>query len=156
MDNKDIEIKRLNEAHFDEFFDLLKKHFTLSRGTAPSLTPSARERMRKDIFSKSFNFEIHLANHGEQVIGFLIFQQEYSLFSAKSEIFLMHLFVDEPYRNQGIGQQLFDFCKKRAKELSCDSMEWLVLNWNKRAMEFYVRNGAKKELDCTFFELDTI
>ena len=120
------------------------------------MTPVARERMRRTLFSESPNFEIHLACHNASVLGFIVFQKEYSLFSAKQEIFLMHLFVDKPYRNRGIGQKLFDFCKKRAKELSCDSMEWLVIDQNKRAIEFYERNGAKKEVNCVFFELNNI
>jgi GNAT superfamily N-acetyltransferase len=108
------------------------------------------------LFSGEFACEIHLAFLGDKVIGFVIFQKEYSFFPAKPVLLLMHLSVSEPYRGHGVGQMLFEFCKKRAKELSCEAMEWLVLDWNKRAMKFYEDNGAKKDVAAIFFELDSL
>jgi GNAT superfamily N-acetyltransferase len=148
-----IEIKEIDEDNFDKFFEILKKHVTYARYDASYLTKFKNSEMRKEVFSQKSNFEIHLACIDNDVAAFIIFKKEYSIFSARPQIFLMHLFVDEEYRGQGVGQKLFDFCKSKAKESSCEAMEWLVLAKNGPAMKFYEKNNAKKEVECFFYEL---
>lgn len=50
-------------------------------------------------------------------------------------------------RGKGVGKALFNSLGKRAKELDCPRMDWVVLDWNEPAKEVYKRMGAshKKE-----------
>lgn len=51
--------------------------------------------------------------------------------------------VDETYRRQKIGTELFDFIKKEAKERKFDKMELDVWDFNKGAVKFYESVGFR-------------
>ena len=47
------------------------------------------------------------------------------------------------FRGQGIGRTLMRFLAHLANERGCGRMEWSVLDWNERAIEFYQSLGAQ-------------
>ena len=49
--------------------------------------------------------------------------------------------VSAEYRRKGIGRQLFEACKAKAKELHCQTMDLRVWSFNKNAIAFYESCG---------------
>ena len=47
------------------------------------------------------------------------------------------------FRGKGIGKALLVELAKLAVERGCGRVEWAVLDWNKPAIDFYERLGAK-------------
>jgi GNAT superfamily N-acetyltransferase len=86
-------------------------------------------------------------------VAYVTFLFTYSTFLALPTLYLEDIFVLEECRGQGIGTQLFDFCKKEKGERGCGRMEWLVLTWNALAIRFYERSGGKR-LDRHAYRLD--
>ncbi len=82
-----------------------------------------------------------------QAVGLSIYFFTFSTWTGKAGLYLEDLFVDEAMRGQGVGKALFQYLGKRAKELDCPRMDWVVLDWNVGAKEVYRRMGAqhKKE-----------
>ena len=60
-------------------------------------------------------------------------------------LFIEDLFVDEQARGQKIGEQLFDFAEKYAREIGCYNLTLNVWNDNDGAVCFYERQGLKPQ-----------
>jgi GNAT superfamily N-acetyltransferase len=86
--------------------------------------------------------ECVLAFVGETPAGFALFFHNYSTFLARRGLYLEDLFVKPEFRGQGIGRTLMRFLAHLANERDCGRMEWSVLDWNKRAIDFYESLGA--------------
>ena len=63
------------------------------------------------------------------------------------------LFVEHSYRGSGVGKMLLVHIASLARERGCVRLEWSVLNWNERAMEFYQDLGAVPMDEWTTFRL---
>lgn len=56
-------------------------------------------------------------------------------------LFISDLAVKEPFRGQGIGTQLLDYMKQKAKDEQMDGLELQVNAKNLQAMQMYEKNG---------------
>jgi GNAT superfamily N-acetyltransferase len=97
--------------------------------------------------------ECALACVNEGPIGFALYFHNYSTFRGRAGLYLEDLFVRPDHRGQGIGEALLRYLARLAVERGCARMEWAVLNWNKRAIEFYERMGAVGIRDWTVFRV---
>jgi GNAT superfamily N-acetyltransferase len=87
-------------------------------------------------------------------VGFALYFYNYSTFKGKKGLYLEDLFVKESHRGQGIGNQLFDYLRQKAKDENCGRMEWVCLDWNQDAIDFYRKKGAVSMDDWTIFRID--
>lgn len=78
----------------------------------------------------------------EKPVGFAIFFHNLSTFEGKPGIYIEDLFIDEVYRNKGLGKRLFSYIARLALERGCYKLEWSVLGWNKSSIRFYKYLGA--------------
>ena len=76
--------------------------------------------------------------------GFALYFYNYSTWKGRSGIFLDDLFVWPEYRGKGIGKALLLHVARIAVAENCGRYEWLVLDWNTPAIEFYESLGAKR------------
>jgi len=78
---------------------------------------------------------------GENV-GYAIFFPSYSTFIGKAGIWLEDLYVKPEFRGRGMGKALISALVDLAEERGCQRLEWSVLDWNERAIQFYRSLGA--------------
>ena len=97
--------------------------------------------------------EVLIAELGGVPTGMALFFHSYSTFLAKPGLYLEDLFVLPEYRSQNIGKQLLMELVKIAAERGCGRLEWSVLKWNQRAIDFYLKLGAKPQQEWTVFRL---
>ncbi len=57
------------------------------------------------------------------------------------------------YRKKGIGKALLTYLARLAVERKCGRLEWAVLEWNKPAIDFYEKFGARCLQDWRIFRL---
>ena len=50
-------------------------------------------------------------------------------------------------------RELLKYIYELAKERNCARVEWVVLNWNKSAIDFYERMGAVQMNDWTTYRI---
>ena len=55
---------------------------------------------------------------------------------------LEDLIVTKKHRGKGIGFALFSKFIKYSHDLKVNRVQWVVLDWNVNAIDFYERNGA--------------
>jgi GNAT superfamily N-acetyltransferase len=86
-------------------------------------------------------------------VAYALFFHTFSTFLAKPGIYLEDLFVLEAHRGKGIGRSLLTRLAQIAVDRGCGRLEWSVLDWNKDAIGFYERLGAKPKSDWAMYQL---
>lgn len=86
-------------------------------------------------------FEVLLAETEGIVIGMCLYYLSYSTWKGKM-LYLEDFVVKQSYRQEGVGQQLFDALIQEAKQKRCRLIKWQVLDWNEAAIKFYEKNNA--------------
>jgi GNAT superfamily N-acetyltransferase len=128
----------------------------------------ARGRIIQDVFeSKRLNLLLafaegkgdsgsRLVNYESRkvAVGYALFFFTYSSFLGRPTLYLEDLFVSEQYRGQKIGRELFNACIREALKKKCGRMEWAVLTWNQKAIDFYEKAGARRLNDWYYYRLD--
>jgi len=114
---------------------------------------ATEERLRESLFGTKRYAEVIIARLGDVPTGFAVFFHNYSTFHARPGIYLEDLFVLPEYRGKGIGKALLVYLAKLAVERKCERIEWVVLDWNESAIEFYKKLGAEPMSDWRVFRL---
>ena len=116
----------------------LAKYERLSR----SCRTDAR-RLRRHGFGPRRYFDALLCTRGGRTIGFAVYYFTYSTFRSRPVLFIEDLFVLPEERGAGAGAALMKALARIAVRKGCRQMEWIVLGWNKPAIRFYNRLGAR-------------
>lgn len=98
--------------------------------------------------------EVRLAEVGGDSAGFALFFHSFSTFTGRPGLYLEDLYVRPAWRGHGIGYRLLCDLAELARNRGCARMEWMVLDWNENALEFYRRIGARTLDDWTGCRLD--
>lgn len=77
------------------------------------------------------------------VAGFVLFFPNFSSFLAKPGFYIEDIFVRECYRRKGLGKILLSAVAKQAVKMDYGRVEWVVLDWNTNAIQFYEEMGAQ-------------
>lgn len=75
-------------------------------------------------------------------VGYVVYYYCYSAFQGGQLLYLEDLYVKESYRGKGYGKKLLKYLMEEAMRQECVCMQWCVLNWNIKAIDFYKSLGA--------------
>lgn len=100
------------------------------------------ELLRHHVFSEPRRAEVVIASLDGRDVGFALFFHNFSTFRGRPGIYLEDLFVREEARGHGVGLALLRHLARLARERDCARLEWVVLDWNRPAIDFYERLGA--------------
>jgi GNAT superfamily N-acetyltransferase len=132
----------LTPERFEDFVRLIEALADYERLARPDAAAVAR--LRADAFASRPRFEAALAlDDGARPIGYAIWFETYSSLLARPTMFLEDLFVLERARGSGAGGKLFEFVRRLGEERGCGRMDWIVLDWNTPARDFYDRRKAQ-------------
>jgi GNAT superfamily N-acetyltransferase len=116
---------------------------------------AACSRLLRDAFGRKKRISVFLAFDGGTAVGYAIYFFTYSSFLALPTLYLEDLFVMPEYRKNKAGWRLFQACVAEAKKQGCGRMEWVVLDWNKLAIQFYERVGARHLKEWLTYRLES-
>lgn len=105
---------------------------------------AARQRLVRDIFGEKPRLEAWLALVDGEAAGYALVLETYSSFLALPTLYLEDIFVKPEFRGRGAGKALFLRMVEEAERRGCGRMEWVVLDWNRPALDFYERFGARR------------
>jgi len=97
--------------------------------------------------------QVLMADVDGQAVGFALFFHNYSTFLGKPGIYLEDLYVRTAWRGHGVGKALLEAVRQLAVARGCGRYEWSVLNWNRRAIDFYEKMGAQPMSEWTLYRL---
>lgn len=86
--------------------------------------------------------EAVLAFDNDKPIAFAYFCQHSSAFIGQKSLYIDAFYIEEEYRKKGIGKKIMHFLALLCKERNYARMEWLCLDWNTNAWDFYTHLGA--------------
>jgi len=110
-------------------------------------------RLGQHLFGPRPFAEVLLAEDGGRVVGFALFFHNYSTFIGEPGIYLEDLFVEPGYRGRGHGKALLVALARLAVERCCARLDWVVLDWNSPAIQFYRSLGAEPLDEWTGYRL---
>lgn len=113
---------------------------------------STETQLHDALFGERPVAEALLAYSGDAPVGFALYFETYSTFRGCRGIYLEDLFVEPQHRGKGFGTALFAATARLAQERG-GWLQWLVLDWNVPAVEFYRRLGATRVEEWNAYRL---
>ena len=87
---------------------------------------------------------------GERLVGFATTSLERSTWDARRFLHLDCLYLQEPWRNRGLGRALLARAAQLAVDLGAVNLQWQTPEWNEDAARFYRRLGATEARKIRF------
>jgi GNAT superfamily N-acetyltransferase len=87
-------------------------------------------------------------------IAYAVYFLTFATMVGKRGLWLDDLFVDPEFRGKGVAKAMMAYLADIAIENKCGRFEWIVLDWNKTAIGFYNKLGAKILDDWRICRLD--
>ena len=106
-----------------------------------------------DGFEENSYYKCFVAENKDSIIGTAIIYNRYSTWKGRT-IHLEDLIVTEKMRANGVGTLLLNQVVNYAKKLNVKRVSWEVINWNKKAIKFYLKKGALIKQDWSIVHLD--
>jgi GNAT superfamily N-acetyltransferase len=136
-----VEVRRALPAEAPALLALIQALAEYEKLTPPD--EEAQKRLVRDIFGGRPRLDAFLAIAGGRPAGYALVLETYSSFLALPTLYLEDIFVLPEHRGRHIGSTIFRAMVAEAELRGCGRMEWAVLDWNKPALDFYARFGAR-------------
>ena len=120
---------------------------------APGALSLNEDLLRDALFGPRPAIEAIMADVSDAAAGYALFFHNFSSWRGRRGVFLEDLYVRPDLRGLGIGKALFTEVTRIARERGCARLEWIVLDWNQTAIDFYKSQGAEPLDDWTVFRL---
>jgi GNAT superfamily N-acetyltransferase len=115
--------------------------------------PAATTRLIDDMFRTPPRIQAFLGECDGVAAGYAFVFETYSSFLALPTLYLEDLFVLPEFRSRKLGYALFTAMVAEAYRRGCGRMEWSVLDWNRLAINFYEKLGAKELKEWRVYRL---
>jgi len=132
-------IRSGEKEDMDSVLNLVKELAAFER--EPNAVKISTDDLIINGFNKNPAFRTFVAEYKGNIVGMALFYDRFSTWEGPS-IHLEDLIVTERHRGIGIGKALYDKVLNFAFEKGIKRVEWVVLDWNKPAIEFYKSTGA--------------
>ncbi|MBK5208305.1 MAG: GNAT family N-acetyltransferase [Flavobacteriaceae bacterium] len=111
--------------------------------------------LEKDGFGNNPLFKTFVAETDGEIVGMALFYPRYSTWKGPT-IHLEDLIVKKSKRGLNIGSALYKNVIEYGNNLGVKRMEWVVLDWNTPAIEFYKKTGAQVLKDWQTVQMDEL
>jgi ribosomal protein S18 acetylase RimI-like enzyme len=101
-----------------------------------------KEQMYEAMFGENAFVNSLIAFDNDSAVGYAIFYPNFLTFRGERGYFLEDLYVSESARGKGVGQKMLARIAKMAAERGFERIDFLVLDWNQTAIDFYEKLGA--------------
>lgn len=110
--------------------------------------------LRESFFGARAKAEGLIAERAGEPAAFAIYFENFSTFTGRPGLYLEDLFVKPTWRQHGIGRAMLVRLAQIAVERGCPRFEWVALDWNQNAIDFYEKIGAKQLNDWRIFRME--
>ncbi len=114
---------------------------------------ATQAQLEESLFGARPSAEVVIAEYEGKSVGYALYFHNFSTFLGRAGIYLEDLYVRPDCRGKGIGRALLVTLAEIAKKRNCGRLEWIVLDSNQPALEFYSRLKAMPLDEWTVFRL---
>jgi GNAT superfamily N-acetyltransferase len=112
------------------------------------------ESLREGLFGPLPAAGALLARSGSEIAGYALYFSTFCSFVGRPGLWLDDLYVRPPFRARGLGRQLLLAVARIALQRNCGRFEWIALNWNTTALDFYRKVGARALDEWVLLRMD--
>jgi GNAT superfamily N-acetyltransferase len=132
-----IKIRKIEESDFAQLISLFHE-FAIFEKSPEKMTNSLEQMIKEKEYLNGFV----VFSDKNEIIGYATFFFTYHTWIGKS-LYMDDLYIKQEYRSAGIGSKLINKVIDFAKTEKCKKLRWQVSEWNKPAIGFYEKLGAK-------------
>lgn len=103
------------------------------------------ELLHDAMFGRAAFVQGIIAYDKTRATGYALFYPNFLSFRGRRGVFLEDLYIGPQYRGMGVGKAMLKAVAAAAKEQGCERLDFLVLDWNKPAIDFYESLGAVRD-----------
>ena len=137
--NEKFNVRKATEKDISEIQNMIK-----------GLAVYEKEDLYYWIFEKKVA-TVLFAEYNNEIIGYVIYYPVFGSFAGEAGVHLEDLFLDEKYRNCGLGTEFFSKIKEFVRQEGYSKIEWNCLEWNIPSICFYNKIGAVQEHGRKYF-----
>lgn len=100
------------------------------------------EKLFTALFGENGFVECLIAASEDQLIAYALYFPNFSSFRGQTGVYLEDIFIKKEFRKYGIGELMLKQIARAGKENGAARMDFLVLDWNETAINFYKKHGA--------------
>ena len=137
---RNVRIKFAVKSDMPQVLKLIKELALFEK--SPDQAILTVEDLVRDGFGKTKLFECFVAEIKNEIVGIALFYPRYSTWCGKT-FHLEDLIVSKKWKSKGIGTSLYNKFLSYSLKKNVNRVEWVVLDWNKSAIDFYNKSGAR-------------
>ena len=108
------------------------------------LCTATEQQLEQELFGEDACAEALIALTGDEAVGYAIYFHNFSTFLGCKGLHLEDLYVRPSHRHLGCGRALLIAVARIAVDRGCARFEWMALDWNTPAIDFYEKLGASQ------------
>jgi GNAT superfamily N-acetyltransferase len=120
----------------------------------PDAVTNTVELVERWLFGEDAVASALVAELDGRVVGVAVWYRSYSTWTGVPGIYLEDLFVEPEHRGHGFGRAFLVELARIAVARGCQRVEWVVLDWNTPAIEFYEALGARPMQEWSTYRVE--
>jgi GNAT superfamily N-acetyltransferase len=152
VDANDLQIRPATEDDAQLLFDLIMELATYEK--LADKVAGDPEVLRRSLFEEKAAEALLLESADGEAVGYAIFFTTFSTFECRSGIWLEDVYVRPEHRRGGIGRSVMEHLAHLAHQRGHVRLEWVALDWNEPALNFYKKLGARRMDDWIIHRLE--
>lgn len=120
----------------------------------PDAVANTDELVERWLFGDDAVASALVAELDGRVVGIAVWYRSYSTWTGVPGIYLEDLFVEPEHRGHGFGKGFLVALARIAVERGYGRFEWVVLDWNTPAVDFYEALGGRPMKEWTTYRVD--
>lgn len=115
---------------------------------------ATEEMIRTTLFGQTPHAYALIAQQNDEPVGMAVYFFNYSTWLGHRGLYVEDLFVTPQARGLGAGKALMQALAGIAVEQGCPRFDWQVLDWNRKAIDFYDAIGAQPRKEWLSYRLE--
>ncbi|PWU18761.1 MAG: N-acetyltransferase [Verrucomicrobia bacterium] len=147
-----VRVSKITPSRLPQLLDLIRELAGFER--LESEVEATVGSLRKSFFGRRPVAGALLADCDGDLAGYAIYFFTFSSFVGCPGIWLDDVYVRPKFRRRGVGRRLIEAVAQIGAKRNCGRFEWMALNWNRKALRFYGKLGAKVMKDWRLLRMN--
>jgi ribosomal protein S18 acetylase RimI-like enzyme len=104
-----------------------------------------KEKLSEVLFGEDAFVQCMVAEDSGDLAAYAIFYPSFASFRCQRGMYLEDLYVSSQHRGRRLGETMLCEIAKIAAARGFERIDFQVLDWNKPAIDFYVKHGAVRD-----------